>query len=80
MPSTIYNLYQAKTALSDLVDRAARGEEVVIAKNGKPMVRLVPATRPVRRPGAWKGQIRIARDFDAPLPADLLAAFEGRGE
>jgi prevent-host-death family protein len=80
MPSTIYNLYQAKTALSELVDRAAHGEAIVIAKNGKPMARLIAAERPVREPGAWKGKVRIARDFDDPLPADVLAAFEGHGK
>jgi prevent-host-death family protein len=73
------NLYEAKTHLSELVERAARGEEVVIAKAGQPRARLVPLERPrrARRPGAWKGRVVIAADFDAPLPADVLAAFEG---
>lgn len=72
------NLYEAKTHLSDLVERAARGEEVVIAKAGQPRARLVPLERPrrARKPGAWKGRVVIAADFDAPLPADVLAAFE----
>lgn len=80
--ATIYNLYEAKTTLSRLVDRAAAGEEIVIAKHGKPMAKLVAfprATLP-RKPGGWEGKIRIAEDFDAPLPEDLLAAFEGHGE
>jgi prevent-host-death family protein len=80
MATTLYNLYEAKTALSTLVDRAAAGEEIVIAKSGRPMARLVPferAARP-RRPGGWEGRVRIAEDFDEPLPADLLDAFEGR--
>jgi prevent-host-death family protein len=70
------NLHAAKTQLSRLVDEAAAGEEVVIAKAGKPMVRLVPV-RPHRRTGFGdlKGRIRIAADFDAPLPDDLLQAF-----
>lgn len=74
------NLYEAKTHLSALVERAARGEEVVIAKAGEPKARLVPlaAARAPRKPGAWKGRVRIAADFDAPLPADLLDAFEDR--
>lgn len=74
------NLYAAKTTLSRLVDRAAAGEEIVIAKDGKPMARLGPLRSPQRprRPGAWKGRIRIADDFDAPLPDDVQAAFEGR--
>ena len=79
MPRTV-NLYEAKTHLSDLVERAARGEEIVIAKAGQPKARLVafaPAARP-RRPGAWKGRVRIGADFDAPLPEELLRAFEGR--
>jgi len=78
-PRTI-NLYDAKTHLSDLVERAARGEEIVIAKAGQPKARLVPIGRrqSPRTPGAWKGRVRIAADFDAPLPDDLLESFEGR--
>jgi prevent-host-death family protein len=74
------NLYEAKTQLSKLVEKAARGEEVVIAKAGEPKARLVPIARPVRnrRPGAWKGRVVIAPDFDAPLPEEVLASFEGR--
>ena len=79
MPRTV-NLYDAKTHLSDLVERAAQGEEIVIAKAGQPKARLVAfvrATR-LRKPGAWKGRVRIGADFDAPLPEELLKAFEGR--
>ena len=74
------NIYQAKSQLSDMVSRAADGEEFVIAKSGKPRARLVPlAVRPSRRrPGGGKGKVWVADDFDAPLPADLVAAFEGR--
>jgi prevent-host-death family protein len=74
------NLYEAKTHLSELVERAARGEEVVIAKAGQPKARLMPLGRPQppRKPGAWKGRVVIAPDFDAPLPEDVLAPFEGR--
>ncbi len=77
MPPIVSNLYEAKTNLSQLVDRAAAGEEIIIAKNGVPLARLVPLeTSPVRRtPGGWEGGVRIADDFDAPLPPDLLAAF-----
>jgi prevent-host-death family protein len=76
------NLYDAKTQLSKLVDRAADGEEIVIAKAGKPMARLVPLEKKkVRRvPGIWKGKVWIAPDFDAPLPPDLLAAFNGEND
>lgn len=79
---TVYNLYEAKTALSRLVDRAAAGEEIVIAKAGKPLAKLVafPRTGVPRKPGGWEGQVRTSEDFDAPLPDELLAAFEGHGE
>jgi prevent-host-death family protein len=79
VPKTV-NLYEAKTQLSKLVERAAKGEEVIIAKAGQPKARLVPLARPVkhRKPGDWKGRIVIEPDFDAPLPEDVLAAFEGR--
>ncbi len=75
--STLVNIHEAKTHLSRLVQRAADGEDIVIAKAGAPMVRLVPyepATEP-RVPGAWKGKVWIADDFDDPLPDDVLAAF-----
>jgi prevent-host-death family protein len=77
MANAIYNLYDAKTALSQLVERAAAGEEIVIAKAGRPLARLVPIEgRGVpRRPGAWKGQVWIADDFDAPLPPEIAAPF-----
>lgn len=80
MPPVVTNLYDAKTNLSQLVDRAAAGEEIVIAKNGVPQARLVPLPRQAmpRQPGGWEGQMTIADDFDAPLPADLLAAFQGK--
>ncbi len=71
------NLHAAKTHLSRLVDDAANGEEIVIARAGKPMVRLVPVARQRKRPGfgAGKGKAWISDDFDAPLPDDLLKAF-----
>jgi len=74
------NIHQAKTQLSKLVERAAAGEEIVIAKAGKPVARIVPlaAVAAPRRPGLLKGKIRIGKDFDDPLPDDVLAAFEGR--
>jgi prevent-host-death family protein len=70
------NLYEAKTQLSVLVDRAAAGQEIVIAKNGKPMAKLVPyRPRPQRKPGRFKGKIWMSDDFDAPMP-DVADAFE----
>jgi len=76
MPKTV-NLYEAKTHLSRLVERAAKGEEIVIAKAGRARARLVSMGRSSkpRRLGAWKGRVTIAADFDAPLPENLLAAF-----
>jgi prevent-host-death family protein len=82
MSERIYNLYEAKTALSELVERAASGEELDIAKAGKPMARLVPiqkGARKRRKPGGWEGQVRIGKDFEAPLPPEILAAF-GSGD
>lgn len=73
------NIHAAKTHFSRLVERAAKGEEIVIARAGRPVARLVPlssAGRP-RRPGLLKGRIRIRKDFDAPLPDDVLRRFEG---
>ena len=74
---TQVNLYEAKTHLSDLLERARAGEEVIIAKAGVAMVRLVPVAQPQpeRRPGRAKGKIRIAADFDAPLPPEVANAF-----
>lgn len=74
------NIHEAKTQFSRLVDAAASGEEIVIAKAGKPAARLVPMERAkvTRRFGGLKGKVRIADDFDAPLPNDVIAAFEGR--
>ena len=70
------NLYEAKTQLSALVDRAAAGEEIIIAKHGRPRARLVPLMSAARRrPGRGKGRIWMSADFDAPLPAAVLRAF-----
>lgn len=63
------NLYQAKTQLSSLVDQAAAGKEIIIAKNGKPMAKLVPFNqRPQPKLGKYKGKIWISPDFDKPDP------------
>ena len=73
------NIHQAKTQLSQLLEDVARGDEVVIAKAGKPIARLVAIadTHQPRRRGLLKGRIVIAADFDAPLPAEAQASFEG---
>jgi prevent-host-death family protein len=75
----IVNIHDAKTQFSRLVEAASAGEEIIIAKAGKPAAKLVPisADRPTRKPGRLKGKLRIAADFDAPLPADIQSAFEG---
>jgi prevent-host-death family protein len=74
------NIYEAKTKLSQLVDRAASGEDVVVSRNGKPLVRITRLESAKRRVkfGVLKGKVTIASDFDAPLPDEVLAGFEGR--
>lgn len=75
---TTVNIHQAKTHLSRLLEDVARGDELIIAKAGKPVARLVSVKgAPKRSPGYLKGKIRIAADFDAPLDEAVLAAFEG---
>lgn len=74
------NIYEAKTRLSQLVDKAAAGEDVVVSRNGKPLVRITRlegTKRPIRF-GVLKGKVKIAKDFDAPLPDDVLATFDCR--
>ena len=72
----ITNIHEAKSNLSKLIDQALQGEDVIIAKAGRPAVRLVPVpvdTSP-RVGGQWKGRVTIAEDFDA-LPEDIAEAF-----
>lgn len=73
----VINVYEAKTQLSKLIDRAAAGEEIVLGKSGKPLARLVPfrETRGPRIPGRFAGQLFIADDFDE-TPGWLIDAFE----
>ena len=77
--ATQVNLYEAKTQLSSLVDRAAGGEEIVIAKAGKPMAKLSPVASEKDLPREFGrnllGITYIAEDFDAPLPEDVLEDF-----
>ena len=77
MAAEIVNMHQAKTHLSRLVERVEAGEEVVIARAGRPVARLVPYPRPDQAadPRPWRGQGRMADDFDAPIP-ELLDALE----
>ncbi|MBV9991447.1 MAG: type II toxin-antitoxin system Phd/YefM family antitoxin [Alphaproteobacteria bacterium] len=83
------NIHAAKTHLSSLIAEAEAGVEIVIARAGKPAVRLVPVkkkaakkTKPLfdRKPGFMKGEIRILKGFYDPLPDDILAAFRGEGD
>ncbi|MSP88970.1 MAG: type II toxin-antitoxin system Phd/YefM family antitoxin [Alphaproteobacteria bacterium] len=71
------NIHQAKTHLSRLLEQVAEGEDVVIAKSGKPVARLIPfkPARKPRVPGSMKGKIWISEDFDAPLPPEMARAF-----
>jgi prevent-host-death family protein len=73
---TIVNIHQAKTHFSRLVERAAAGEEIVIAKAGRPVAKLVPHSEEQtgRAPGGWEGKVVIREDFDE-LPEELVAAF-----
>ena len=75
-----YNVHAAKSQLSRLLDAAMAGEDVVIAKAGKPVVRLVPieGKQQRRKLGTLAGQFRVPDDFDDPLPDEILDAFEGR--
>ncbi len=76
--TTTVNVHEAKTHFSKLLARVRVGEEVIIAKAGKPIARLVPVeTKPGRRvAGSAAGKVIIMPDFDAPLPDDMLEAFE----
>lgn len=71
------NMHEAKTRLSNLIEQALAGEEVIIGRAGKPLVRLVPVERVVaeRKPGRFKGRIRMAPDFDR-TPDEVIRAFE----
>lgn len=74
------NIHKAKTHLSGLIEKVLNGEEVVIAKYGKPLVKLEPY-HPVkeRKPGDWKGKVKIAADFDK-LPPEITKAFNGESD
>lgn len=73
------NIHEAKTHFSKLINQALKGDNVIIARDGKPLIRLIPYVEDihVRRGGQFKGLIEISDDFDAPLPEDLLKLFSG---
>lgn len=72
------NVHEAKTHLSRLIERVLAGEEIVIARGGTPVAKLVPIDRRAARrtPGSARGRIRLADDFDAPLPDEVIREFE----
>ena len=75
----LVNIHDAKTHFSKFINQALKGDEVIIARGGKPLVRLVPYTDEpqIRRGGQFKGLIQISDDFDAPLPEEILRHFYG---
>jgi len=76
---TTLNIHAAKTQFSRLIEEVEGGEEVIIAKAGKPVARLVPIDKRAKRKlGLLAGRLMVPDDFDAPLPDEVLAAFEGR--
>lgn len=74
------NIHEAKTQLSKLIEAVEAGEEVIIARAGKPVARLVPyiPPKPVRQPGLLKGKFEVPDSFFDPLPEDILDYFEGK--
>lgn len=77
---TKVNIHEAKTHFSRLLEKVAVGEEVLIARAGKPVARLVPVAKTgrARKLGLLAGKLKVPADFDAALPASVLASFEGR--
>lgn len=74
---TVITIHEAKTHFSSLLRRAVAGEEIVIARGGTPIARIVPVDqKPVRQLGLDQGKFEVPEDFDAPLPEDLLSAYE----
>jgi len=80
MGAAIVNIHEAKTNLSRLVEEVALGREIIIAKAGRPVARLTSLTPPKTaiRFDLLKGKVKISRDFNAPLPAEISRAFEGK--
>ena len=79
---TTINIHEAKTHFSKIINQALLGEEIIVARGGKPLVRLTPYTEnlPPRKGGQLQGLIKISDDFDAPLPDTLLNQFHGKGD
>lgn len=75
----VVNVQEAKTHLSRLLERVERGEEIILARGGRPVARLVPERPAVRAPGSLRGRIRIGEDFDDPLPPEVATALGAGG-
>lgn len=76
---TTVNIHHAKTNFSKLIDTVMQGHKIIIAKAGKPAAQLIPLNHTIKRvPGSLKGKIKIATDFNAALPEELLDQFEGK--
>jgi len=77
----VTSIHEAKTHLSKLVQRAVDGEEIIIGKAGKAMVKLIPydVCEEHRQPGQWRGKVKMAKDFDQ-LPEDIVGSFSGQGQ
>lgn len=78
----ISNIHEAKSQLSKLIEFALAGEEIVIAKAGKPLVKIVPyqENKQVRLPGGWENKVVMSSDFDDELPSNILKNFMGEGD
>lgn len=78
----ISNIHEAKSQLSKLIESALAGEEIVIAKAGKPLVKLIPyqENKQLRNPGGWEGKVVMNDDFDDELPVGILQGFIGEDE
>jgi prevent-host-death family protein len=73
----LVNMHEARNSLAQLIERAVHGEDIVLCRAGKPVVRLLPfapGTKKPRQPGLWKGRVHIAPDFDE-LPPSFVAYF-----
>lgn len=75
------NMHEAKTHLSKLVEKVAAGQEVVIGKAGRPVARLIPANRPIKKRelGFLAGRLHVPKGFDTPIPDEWMNQFEGEG-
>ncbi|MCJ8278579.1 MAG: type II toxin-antitoxin system prevent-host-death family antitoxin [Rivularia sp. ALOHA_DT_140] len=78
----ITNIHEAKTNLSKLIEAVLAGEDVIIAKAGKPAIRMIPyrENKKPRTPGGWEGKVTMSDDFDDELPPEILAGFTGEEE